>query len=74
MGSLEWGQVFILAIEVGSFLTIYLWSNNAAQNNQQLPSGYNCISSPMLLFLHFFLTAGSGLKPEPKHFGSIEDN
>ena len=33
--------VFILATEVVSFLTIYLWSNNAAQDNQPLPSGYN---------------------------------
>ena len=68
------GQVFILANEVDSFLTSYSWSNNAAQDNQPLPPGYNCISPPMQLFLHFFLTAGSGFKPEPKHFGSIEDN
>jgi len=27
-----------------------------------------------VLTIHHFFTAGSGLKPEPKHFGSIEDD
>jgi len=31
--------VFILVIEVDSFLTICLWSNNEVQDNRPIPSG-----------------------------------
>jgi len=45
--------VFNLAFQAG-FSVVCLWSNNAAHDNQPLPSGYNCISPPIQLFLHFF--------------------
>jgi len=49
------GQVFNLAIEADSLLPIYLWLNNAAQDNRPLPSGYNGISPLILLFFYSFL-------------------
>ena len=49
--------ILLFIMKADSFLTVCLWLNNAAQDNQPLPAGYNCTFQPILLFLCFFLVS-----------------